>query len=109
MTAWLNPEVTRRGMTAVTVLLLGLAAPAVLAQGNPPAGPGGPPAGRVVTPEGAPVQGAIVSWIGRGDRGSTVVATVRTGVDGTFRFAGARAVLPGEPSPQLLVEAPGWG
>lgn len=108
MTAWLDPARTRGGMAAA-ILLLGLTAPAALAQANPPAGPGGALTGRVVTPEGSPVGGAVVSWIRRGDREPTVVATARTGTDGAFRFDPAEPARPGEPPPQLLVEAAGWG
>jgi len=70
---------------------------------------GGPFSGRVVTPDGKPVPGATVSWIGRIDETPTLIASVKTDAAGQFRFADTTPFRRKDDYPQLLVEAEGWG
>jgi 5-hydroxyisourate hydrolase-like protein (transthyretin family)/thiol-disulfide isomerase/thioredoxin len=69
---------------------------------------GGVVAARVVTPDGQPVKGARVSWIGRGERAPVFLAETRTDATGRFQFDRAAELRRKAPDPQLLVEAPGW-
>jgi protocatechuate 3,4-dioxygenase beta subunit len=65
--------------------------------------------GRVVTPDGKPVKGATVSWVGRPDREAVVLATVVTDEAGRFVFPNAAPLRGKDAYPRFMVEAVGWG
>ncbi|HLK60810.1 MAG TPA: carboxypeptidase regulatory-like domain-containing protein [Chthonomonadaceae bacterium] len=65
--------------------------------------------GTVVTPEGAPVAGATVSWIEQTPGGSQQCQTTRTDAEGQFRFQEVRPELGTPFSVTFMVQAPEWG
>ncbi len=68
-------------------------------------------AGRVLTPDGTPVAAARVSWVGAGTNDffrPRVLASVQSDAAGLFLFDKV-ADFAGGRTPQLLVEAKGWG
>lgn len=97
--------------TVVLLLIVLLAAwPISLNAQTPPSAM----AGRVLTPDGAPVPNATVSWVIVADPATlqTQALSTQTDASGTFHFGDLKSFLEKGakgPLPRLIVQAKGWG